>query len=469
MPAGNDKNFTSDPPNPREAAIWSLVESAAWVRRRVETIKILDSHHFERRVSIDVDVNQVLAVKGVINLDGTVSVPLAELPKGLLLDIDIRGPKGKRISLCHSDEAAGIAETVLTDWISENVAGEVPFEARSLVKMLDVDVPLTDPGPVVVDEMQSLLGRLGASPSALATLTSLEFITLVDRLRRNWLLVCRVQFDSDPCIISYRWIENVNSLNSFNQPLPDQAGGFATYFSLRARDVGTASREHIRVVAPSGTFLGSSVFVPSHVTRAETIHYFDRESPERLIFYTKGLPRQHYFVIGTVWPDLAGFKTPALLLPLISTIVLLLGGLSQLLAILNEKYAWGIRERLDVLERFQSNVALDPVFTLLVLVPGLMVAYIVRDNEHELRRQLLRKGRRLTLYSLIPLFISAIALLLPFRPLALSIIWIASSVVCLGICLGLWRFCAKISREYMDMREVSEQTKRRQLMILETQ
>lgn len=462
-------------------AMSAVLHSSDWVRRRVETIEILDEHNFRRYVSIDIDMNMLrgilMAAESGVDTGTSISrfpIPLALIPKGLLIDIDILDPSGVSLSLCDSDGMADISRNIAA-WQIASRCNEGSMLLKNVDRILEglgADVPLMALEPLDDGAFAHLAAvkRLGKEAQAewRQIIADRDFTEIINDLRSNFILGCYIPVASGSYVLSYNWTENRNNLNSMGVELPAQAGGFATYFSLMARDVGTATREHLRVVAPKGTFMGSSIFVPSRrVMEDEEILYYDRESPERLIFYTKNLLRQPYYVIGTIWPDLKGFRTPSLILPIVSFVVLLLGGGAQMLDSVAEMSGWDLAAPFDILAQFQDprGQALSAVFNLLVLLPSVLVAFIVREGEHELRQKLLRKGRGLALASLVPLFVSAMSLLIPFEPLFLAIIWIVSAISCAIIYFRLRRYFGRIEREYESMRDESEKTKPRKISV----
>ena len=76
----------------------ALVKDAGWVRRRVDTVRFVDSATLARSVTLDLDLAQVREAAVAAGFPThAVPVPLAVLRKGLLLDFDLRDASGEAL------------------------------------------------------------------------------------------------------------------------------------------------------------------------------------------------------------------------------------------------------------------------------------------------------------------------------------------------------------------------------------
>ncbi len=104
-----------------------------------------------------------------------------------------------------------------------------------------------------------------------------------------------------------------------------------------------------------------------------------RVTPERALVYTSGRQSSdlHQVIVG-IRPTITGFRTPALIGTLLSALVLVGGAVGQWTG--------------NVLGKIVDH-STDPAVAILIVIPSLIAAYVVREGEHEVRSKLLSVPR----------------------------------------------------------------------------
>jgi len=400
----------------------SLLNDWEWVSRRVETIHLLDEEHRERRVSLDIDVAELRRRASQYSLSDmeVLPIPLAFVRKGLMLDFDAVDSSGSSISIFNSREDSKMAQFAMLAAMrssSQFCESEIDAVSGLLRDVAESFPPLDQLDNTLVTGEWIVPAYSKSWESAKEVWEKIENLELTDDRSAEYLihyLARQYTTNYSPTvwfpmsgsteIIKYKRLENehdslISILKSPDLDISRSDKDVSQAVSFRISNVGLAAREHIRLVAPTGTFLGSAVIRPWVTSdRHDILKYRARLSLRRAVFYTAGAgrSRHNYYVYAHLNPDLSGFATPAKILCGLIVAILSLGGMSIALP----------AEVLQVVAR-QS----DAVITLMLIVPTLTLAYVVRDDEHAYRRKLLRPARRIVLISFLPLLAAAFCLL----------------------------------------------------------
>lgn len=412
----------------------NLLLDWSWVNRRVEAVQVIDLAHRERAVSIDVDLAAVaqLALHSGIDDDAPLPLPLGVIEKGLLLDFDVRNTSDNAVSVISSNKSAALAVDAILLEAEDLVAPEnVDPDIRELVQELVThswsaaeralfrrDNRLPDP-PM----MESVCAKARRQWSELKQKDT--FARLISDFTFYFCPVVLIETeDRLSSILKYRHVENERDSVSglVNEDLPQKS--LRKKFVARSHwplivrfdNVGRAQRVHIRVEAPSATRFGSVVFFPRPSGRAAVVKLTWRITPDRCVIYTINQPHGDYYLSARLFPDPGGFFTPVLIFMIVAATAIGLAGFAELLP--------GV----SFLSSVQS--ATDAGIALLVIIPSLLIAYIVRDNEHPVRHALLRRPRRWLSWGLAPLYVCAVTLFVNFHgeTWVMGAIWLASAL-----------------------------------------
>lgn len=425
-----------------------LIERPNWVSRRVETVRIPDHESLEireRSVSIDVDAKELrsrLQSRG-LPIDSVV-IPLGLVPKGLMLDFDVRLDSGVTTSLLTRQEDASVGSLVLLAAIRRGGNSKrLSKEIVNALQRLSFDFPIM---PAEDGELALSTDKL-PPPDQLSVRFKSDWDAIQEdpRVRRlmrqfaeSYLPLAKLELNSSRVIIKYRRLENdVDSTMKFlaSRRGPDKRWAFyqkRPYWPvvIRAGHIGRATSEHLRVVAPEGTNFVFAMLSPApDGERPISLRYNSRISLERAAMYTNGVAAGDYYFVAALVPSLGGFIRPSLWLTGIVAFVLGLGAVAEEL--------WMFLET--------ARESTDAAVTLLLVVPTLFVAYILREGEHHVRRRLLMPARNLSLATLLPLLVAAVSLFVDLEPFAeelrveklLAPIWGLSSIVALGLFVSL--------------------------------
>jgi hypothetical protein len=197
---------------------------------------------------------------------------------------------------------------------------------------------------------------------------------------QNYLLSTLITIDGSIQILKFRYVEVGDTTSgAFRRA---RLGFGAPRIFLPVSGIGTAQREHTRVLAPEGSVL-AKVRLSKDDDELGDKEYGRRDDAERAVIYTKNASPGFYGVVVSLIPVLGSFFIPALIC---SSFLSLLLFFAMFLEI---KY-----------ERFSSTeVNADAAVAILSLVPTLVMVYLIRQNEHRVVSKLLFLPRLLVLVS----------------------------------------------------------------------
>lgn len=439
-----------------------------WITRRVESIELIDINHCRRSVSLDIDLYQ----PGCQDARESSYLPLALIPFGLMLDFSIRGESSQEtqtLTIIPSAQRAELKRDLLRKRVRAVTAGywrgDLAVLEDAAVRLLNFDVATrTDvesddiDNPLGIEELVSLdvmseLGILEGSRSIAAArdwaklLTSTSLLDAVNKFRMNNLLAIerRALNAARPSRVKFDWIEYHHHLRTPqlypSRRLParwlGRAFPSAGYkFDLPIYDAPRIGHSHLRVIAPSGVFLGQASFLHD-IDRPNSscdYSYRTRETTSRSLLYLKQVePVGDYYFACSLWPRMAGFLLPAMSIALLGVLAALVAlGWQHASELCDSKPPALLCEHvpnqhfIETVRSFNTSV-----FAGLSLIVTLAVGLLVRDGEHDTRQFLLRAPRRNTLLLLAPI-LSAIGLTaIPITP-----DW---------LCKALWLTCGSLS------------------------
>jgi hypothetical protein len=412
-----------------------LIGDGSWIRRRVDTIGLLDRDRVEHKVTLDVDNERLRQIAAEFGLDAAneVAVPLEHIKKELQLDLDVRDKAGAPLPVTLSDEDSKMAYGLVLAAMMRHKIDPDKITARihsQLFRMaqrpsLDVLKDITERAKTPGYKSKKGVERVqldGPDIAQWRMLLSIDeiFYRLLQLAQSYFLSATIPTSDSGVSIVKFRYVEVPETVGA---PFLFQNLGFGSpQIYVPAPGVGTAQREHTRVQAPEGSLLSRAKLVSNDGGVGSTDEdvpegkYGKRESHERAVVYTSRLSaRSTYGVVIRVVPALGYFYFPAW----VSTFVLT-GFLG--LAIYVQTHG-------HYLTRQTTNA--DAVFAMLGLVPTLISAYLIRAGEHQIVARLQFVPRALLfLAALSAVFVGgAIAIKHPALPLILNIAIIANVLV----------------------------------------
>lgn len=370
-----------------------LRPESAWVRRRVETIQFLDENRTEHRVTLDIDTAEVrrVAARHGVPTDTPIPVPLENLKKEFQLDLDIRSADGRPLPATLSDEDslrahARVMATIHRNRIAINsMPAKVNQQLFDIVKEPSLDLfleianrtgdPLYAPDPDIDLSFNGVEVRYWQR-----LLFVDEVFKRLFEASQNYLLSTLISADGDIQILKFRYVEvGDTATGAFKRA---RLGFGAPRIFLPVSGIGTAQREHTRVLAPEGSVL-AKVRLSKDDNELPDRAYGRRDDAERAVIYTKKASPGFYGVVVSLIPLLGSFFIPALIC-------------SSFLAVLFF-FAMFLEFRDS---RFSSpDVNADAAVAILSLIPTLVMVYLIRQNEHKIVSKLLFLPRLLVLVS----------------------------------------------------------------------
>lgn len=428
-----------------------ILRNSSWILRRVETVEILDQNQLQRRVTLDIDLDDLRDRLKRAGLEGAsrIYLPLFTQVKTLMLDLDVRSADGHAITLATSAQDSWVAYSMLLGVANEEGFEPKRFEAevREAIYECARHMPSEDElrlaGPslghaAVRDYWMSRASGTFSSNSHRDTWEALfsneSFARLVADFSTKSMAVACVPLTGDStAIVKYRYVD-VGSPSS--DPIPGEAWGLAAFkYLVPLGSIGGAQREHTRVIAPEGMQVVDvqlwEKIQPSvnelAPVRVSPRLYNKRVSEERAVVYTRRFPRGNYSVIVALQPRAGEFIAPALFSTALSAIML---GIFACLQLLHSFYFDSVTADDGML----GKVDVDSLTTTLLLFPTLLSLFLIRPREHHLASRLLSRLRILVLVSAFCMVASASAVALGVQG------WLLGVVFCVGFAVSTAAF-----------------------------
>ncbi len=460
----------------------ALLQDVDWVQRRVETISFVGSRGFERRVTLDIDgerVRQIVRRSGG-DLAAPILLPLTVLNKGLLLDVDVRDAQGKSLTVVTSDMDARAGQAALLACLDTerhsafDVATLSPAIRKTIYNAVrcfpsDDDRKVLSHPEDATESVASweLAEDLSGDPEDVRRWAEIldqheDFSSLLVNLTLRFMLMTPLHLADETVIIKYRYQE----VQEPSQLRLRERLGFRTFTPMlvAAPVVGTATREHCRLLAPDGMCL-DSVYLwdvrgglgPGERARpaAGNERYQRRMTPERASIYTSGFKDRAQ--TGAFWlafalrPKRSGFLVPAQVALFASILLLVAGAVSELLG--------------GRLHRASGDSAAAAVAILLVL-PSLVSAYFANQGEHELLSELLRLPRLGVVLASFATLLAGGSLIVGLSGTELISVWLGSAGVSTLVFVQLFVTSLRSGRAVKDVLDVAHATEEQAVLVL---
>lgn len=419
-----------------------LLRNPDWTVRRTETIAFLDQVRAERVVSLDLDFADLKRRARRFRVGGKqVPFPIAKLKKSLPLDLEVRDSGSVTVPVAVSDQDSHVACAVLLATLERNgedirrLPESVIWQMYSVVRAPDLDellrllraiepVPDDDVDLVLADADRQHWVRLLADGQFFETL--LEFA-------QSYLVL--VEVGSPKKAIASFTFRIVDESNNETRRFPwlssRRIGIRPQRFRFAATGIGSAQREHTRIVAPESSSIHRG-FLELDGVEVAAADYQVRESFERLVVYTQNRRPGNYSIVVTIEPTRASFLVPAALSTGFMSLILLF---ATWLQFADGRFSGGsqigeIREQAMwswAITLFDSGTAdLDGSVTILALVPSLLAVYFVRAGEHEIVTRLLSIPRGLVVAAAMATVFAGAATAASVEPLALQNVYLVA-------------------------------------------
>ena len=388
----------------------------------------------------------------------SVIIPLGLLPKAIYQSFDVRGPSGESLPLhsrwTDSAVAASLLEKAL-EW--DGVAA--PASPRIKAQLFDLCHSMAS-GPLA-QRMAALPDLTDEERTWLSESENSElFGWLCDALGSNFLALTEITLGITDPIIKIRRIEETAE-NPIRNTYLATFSGPVDLLVFDAPDFGWPTSDHLRVDAPDGTFLTDSLLWGG----SEAVKYQSDISRGRSSFYAHALDgdagTNPVMYVSSLWPAPRGAMRPMMLLTAYVAVVLLLGAALEFLT------QWRSCAALPLPKGFpvQGNPgpcmdrgflwgllgSADAVFSVVFVAPSLLIAYVLRDKDSEIRRDLLESWQHSSLGSLVPAWIASLVVL-SSRGLTAQwliwVIWLACGIFALYLAVRVFLYWRDVSRAH---------------------
>lgn len=378
-----------------------FLESAPWIRRRIETISFLDVDTVIRRTTIDIGMSEVADAAafptGIPKIltgrrhpmyTGRPLVPLTMLDKNLLEEFDLRDASGVALPVVPREVDAFLAWSALCVAASDQVGIAIHDLRPKIVKHLH-EIAFAFP----TDRQTSMT----VDPAAWSTtdwrrrdksawqrlLDSSAFERLLRDFTFGFLLVTQLDSDKHLQLVKFSYRQTVPQ----KIRLVEALGLAAIELPVEVPELGNCRGYHLRVESPPGMVLTDAALfrvfdetnfeVPDDLESAPLRGYQKRIGPEGAQIYgtsslRSGVPQRAAVALRV---PILGFLRAAWLASILTLGVLLAGRLFM-----------------NDIERALSSRA-DAGVAIALIGPTLLAAYLVRPDEHAITSRLVRPLR----------------------------------------------------------------------------
>jgi hypothetical protein len=347
-----------------------VVEPSAWIHRRVEKIEVLDESLVQRRVSIDLTLRSEQEAFSPPGADSIGVLPLTLLRKEALRNFDLRDAVGCPLSMLSRAENERLAAASLI-FSAEGVLGDaLPCELEASLRRVAGAEPEESWG-----ELESWRGRSRRSSDPhhekwAALLDAESFCEQAEALADNFILMAAVDLELDRRLLyklSYEEPFGEEDGFGFFKDAAVRLGWRRKGITIEAPGVAACASYHLEMAAPADLEIDAA-----HLRLAATS---GGQQPPPQDAFDDNRQRAHLYV-ADVGP---GVNATALVFlrrcrdSYLSAALLTGFLITALLA--------GALPRLEEISRpAQSQTAA----ALLLVVPTILAAYIVRPGEHRL-------------------------------------------------------------------------------------
>lgn len=348
------------------AILLLLLQQADWVHRRVESVHFLDGMTMRRQVSTDYE----MPGEDLTGLKELPFVPLALLEKEVLVNFDLVDEAGASLPLLTRSENIYVAWSTLVaaaDFeVKEGLGPAVTLEGslvEDLRKLAGVSLESAE------SEIQKVVQQ-SSSPQRRILADSDLFMNIAWDLAFNFLLL--VPTDGERVrrtIVKYSYARELEPrAGKRRERLFGKMGWIATQFDFDIPAVGTSESYHFEFTSPPGLPIAES-----------SLQVADAEDETTMHLATLTGARAHAYVsqqdgsaqgVMSIWlrPSRSGLLRASLVTAMTSAIIF-----------------WSLLWDDRILKLSGDSAA-----ALLLAIPGIIAAFIVRPGEHGMTTDLVR-------------------------------------------------------------------------------
>ena len=356
-----------------------LLADTDWIRRRKDTVTILDDTALQKRTSVDFQTDCLPCAEVTRDGDRLLLAPVFVLPKAeaVLMSFDLVDESNKRLSLTTKSDNATFSGEVLVAMAAEVLGRTIPNGFADSLR------DIAGASPREADEIRRLLLRNGASD-----LDAEDMGKLRSSARFRWWSATLGHSSIAPAIFRHPRTSKRKLLKlDYKHPIAAEPGR-SELFGLHAYHVGVdsswieAQSYHVEVQAPEGC----------RITEAKLSDDLNADPATE----TGHLRRVHLYLDDA---SSAGAGTTSL--ELRTNTQAFLGGAVT---------ASGLTTLALLVCAWQApNIAANPTSapSLFLLFPGLIASYVNRPDQHPLTSRMLSGVRVLLLASALMAFAAA--------------------------------------------------------------
>ena len=363
-----------------------LLTPEEWIHRRVESIAFVDASSFRRRVSVDCSHPSEDLI-GINDLD---VLPIALLEKEVLLDLDVRDRSDAPLPILTTSENAFVA------WSTLAMAAEFTLDEKGLplpdAVLDDLEVLAGAKGSAAAEQLGLLFdAKRGHAQERLALKNEASFVDVATNLASNFLLLCEMPPNPDRrSIIKFAYTQRVDPLDATRrEQVLLRLGWRPSRFDFYVPAVGEAQSYHMEFACPRELELVDAEFFVAPPTSAGTTLPAVVRGALAHANVSNQPPEANAMMSVWLRPSRAGLLRASLLTSMFTFLALI----------------FFVRDH--VLERLAGEAPT----ALLLSVPGLVSAFIVRPGEHEIATGLLLGIRSVLVVSSATAYAGAFALL----------------------------------------------------------
>lgn len=401
-----------------------LLAPDKWIRRRVESIAFVDANSLQRRVSIDFEP----PTAELTGVEGLPIMPLALLEKRVLVNFDARDGDGSPVPVLTRSENSYVAWCILARAAEYEVQEHLGPDAE-----LDPDI-INDLRAIVFLDKDDALAALDDFESDAADsdqrgilAESDFFINLASDLAIQFLLLVPTSGRAaERGIIKFSYAQPLERRRGKALArLAGKMGWRPAAFDFAVAGVGQGESYHIEFTVPTGlrasaselvVFLPATHEIPSGEELEDPENRFSRpgvSAGNRVHAYTSRRPARAD-AIFSVWlqPEKTGLLRASVATAFLTTLVLAF---------------FLIDSRLE-------SMSGDSATAILLVVPGLIAAFIVRPGEHRLVSDLVLGVRAQVVLAGLSAYGAALAIVARFEASELRKWWLLLAAIA-GMCL----------------------------------
>jgi hypothetical protein len=347
------------------AAVYRLlVAPAAWIHRRVEAVEFVDDRLVRRRVSLDFTVPTTL---GGLAIDRTLLpfLPLTTLRKVPLRNFDLDGDDGVPLPVLTKAQNEVVIERSLAVLGEELVGKPLSDDVRRRLFRVVAGTP--DEAQVELESWNGLTRQSGGDRAVWQALVAdVPFMDYAQALAPNFVLLA----SADPMpgvrrIIKLAYDERPEPEVGLLKKVASSLGWRPTTFTFEASSVSFCASYHFEVAAPRDLEIGAARLELTDAATNADVTTPDPTPGYRAHLYTAGVAAgSKANVVAEIYARRSGLIRASLFVGALAFLMLL-----------------GASFHLD---RIASPDQSQGATGLLLLVPTLLAAYIVRPGEHQL-------------------------------------------------------------------------------------